>query len=98
MKGVEIMGRHDRNNQPQPIDFNALGQLNFAQLFQILGSMDINQLMAMLSQVKIDPNDPNNLLKEDDPRIGLLYSLKPFLPPENAYIIDEIVKGLTGKK
>lgn len=74
---------------------NALGNMDLASLFQLLGSLDINQLMAMLQQMRPDPNDPNSQFRPDDPRLGLLYSLKPLLPPENANLIDEVVKMLT---
>lgn len=77
------------------MDMNAFGNMDLASLFQLLASMDTNQLMALLSQMKIDPNDPNNRMRPDDPRIGLLNSLKSFMPPGNAYIIDDIIKMFT---
>lgn len=94
------MGHHHRNNNSnQPsFDMNSLANMDLGALFQMLSSMDMNQLMAMLSQIKFDPNDPNNQLRPDDPRLGILYSLKPLLPPENAHIIDDVIKTFTSGK
>jgi hypothetical protein len=93
------MGHHYRNNNNnQPFDLNALGNMDLGALFQLLGSMDTNQLMAMISQIPIDPNNPNATLRADDPRLGIFYSLRAFLPPENAHIIDEVIKTVTTPK
>lgn len=98
------MGHHRRKNkhkheteQVPSYDFNSLGNMNLGSLFQILSSIDISQLSGLLSQIKIDPNDERNILKEGDPRIDLLNSLKPFLPPDKTTIVDEVIRVFSPK-
>jgi hypothetical protein len=83
--------KNDRGSNPG-FDLNSLSQMDMTSVLQLLGTIDMNQLMNFLSQIKLDPNDPNLQLREGDPRIQVLQSLKTLLPPENAHVIDEVLK------
>jgi hypothetical protein len=102
------MSRHNRNRNDNPqqpqqtqtpnFDLNALNSMDLGTLFRLLNNVDPNQIAQMLSQVKVDPNDERNILREGDPRIGVLNSLKPFLPKEQQFIIDEVIRVFSPKQ
>lgn len=75
----------------QNIDFDSLVKMDLPHLLQFLRSLTPEQGKALFQQIKIDPNDERFQLKEGDPRLGFLYTLKSMLPPENAQIIDQII-------
>jgi hypothetical protein len=92
--------RHEHEPEPQqapPSNINSFGNMNLAGLFQILSAIDINQISGFLSTIKIDPTDERNVLKEGDPRIDLLNSLKPFLPNDKTNIVDEVIRVFSPK-
>jgi hypothetical protein len=98
------MGHHRKKKHrrqaeptPQPTDMNAFANLNLASLFQILNTIDISQFTGLLSQLNIDPKDERNVLKEGDPRIDLLNSLKPFLPPDKNNVVDDVINFFSPK-
>lgn len=89
--------RHQAEPTPQPMDMNAFANMNLASFFQILNSIDISQFTGLLSQLNIDPKDERNILKEGDPRIDLLNSLKPFLPTDKSNVVDDVIKFFSPK-
>lgn len=80
------------NNQFQNIDFDYLAKMDFTQLLQFLSSLTPEQAQTLFQQIKVDPNDERFILRDGDPRLGFLYSLKSFLPPQQGQIIDQIIK------
>jgi hypothetical protein len=80
------------NNQFQNIDFDYLAKMDFTQLLQFLSSLSPEQAQALFQQIKVDPNDERFVLRDGDPRLGFLYSLKSFLPAQQGQIIDQIIK------
>lgn len=81
----------NKNNPMQNIDFDTLAKMDFNQLIQFLSSLNPTQAQALFQQIKIDPNDERFILKDGDPRLGFLYTLRSLIPPENARIIDQII-------
>lgn len=79
------------NEQLQKLDFETLAKMDFGKLIQLLGSLNQEQAQNLFKQLKIDPNDERFQLRDGDPRLGFLYTLKSFIPPENAKIIDQII-------
>lgn len=80
-----------KKNPIQNIDFDTLAKMDFSQLIQFLSSLNPEQAQALFQQIKIDPNDERFILRDGDPRLGFLYTLKSLIPPENAKIIDQII-------
>lgn len=90
---------HNNKNLPnQNIDFDTLANMDIPTLLQFLGSLDQNQASALFQQLKIDPNDERFQLREGDPRLNMLYTLKSLVPPANAQIIDQIIMMFSAKK
>lgn len=82
------------------INNNPLNNINPNDLNSMLKNIDMNQVSSMISQITggqggslLDMGKP----KPNDYRIGVLNSLKPFLPEDKCSMIDEIVKYLTLK-
>lgn len=87
-----------KNNQPQQLDIDSLAKMDINVLLQFLTSLDQNQAMELFQNLKIDPSDERFQLKENDPRLNMLYTLKSLVPQENAQIIDRIIQTFTVKK
>lgn len=85
------MAGKNKDNSIQNMDFDALSKMDFGQLLQFLTSLTPEQAQALFQQIKIDPNDERFILRDGDPRLGFLYTLKSLVPPENAKIIDQII-------
>lgn len=81
----------NKKNPIQNTDFDTLSKMDLNQLLQFLTSLNPDQAQALFQQIKIDPNDERFILREGDPRLGFLYSLKSLMPPENGRIIDQII-------
>jgi hypothetical protein len=81
----------NKNKPIQNIDFDTLAKMDFSQLIQFLSSLNPDQAQALFQQIKIDPNDERFILKDGDPRLGFLYTLRSLIPPEKARIIDQII-------
>lgn len=85
------MAQNNRFN-PQNMDFDTLAKMDLGALIQFLTSLDQNQAAALFQNLKIDPNDERFKLRDGDPRLNMLMSLKSLVPPENAKVIDQIIK------
>lgn len=85
------MAGKNKDNSIQNMDFDALAKMDFGQLLKFLTSLTPEQAQALFQQIKIDPNDERFILRDGDPRLGFLYTLKSLVPPENAKIIDQII-------
>lgn len=85
------MAGKNKDNSIQNMDFDALSKMDFSQLLQFLTSLTPEQAQTLFQQIKIDPNDERFILRDGDPRLGFLYTLKSLVPPENAKIIDQII-------
>lgn len=81
----------NKNKPIQNIDFDTLAKMDFSQLIKFLTSLSPEQAQSLFQQIKIDPNDERFILREGDPRLGFLYTLRSLIPPENAKIIDQII-------
>lgn len=90
-RGARMSKNKDKNEQLKNIDFDTLSKMDFGQLIKFLGSLNPEQAQNLFNQLKIDPNDERFQLRDGDPRLNFLYSLKSFVPPENAKIIDQII-------
>lgn len=90
------MAHNKNNNLPQNIDFDTLARMDLGTLMQFLTSLDQNQAAALFQNLKIDPNDERFRLREGDPRLNMLMTLRSFVPPQNAQIIDQIIKIFSG--
>lgn len=88
----ETMARNNKYNPSQGIDFDTLAKMDLGTLLQFLTSLDQNQAAALFQNLKIDPNDERFKLREGDPRLAMLTTLRSLVPPENAQIIDQIIK------
>lgn len=85
------MAGKNKDNSIQNMDFDTLSKMDFSQLLQFLTSLTPEQAQTLFQQIKIDPNDERFILRDGDPRLGFLYTLKSLVPPENAKIIDQII-------
>jgi hypothetical protein len=92
------MAHNIKPNPSQGIDFDTLAKMDLGALVQFLTSLDQNQAATLFQNLKIDPNDERFRLKEGDPRLNMLSTLKSFVPPENAQIIDQIIKVFSAHK
>lgn len=81
----------NKDNSIQNMDFDTLSKMDFSQLLKFLTSLTPEQAQTLFQQIKIDPNDERFILRDGDPRLGFLYTLKSLVPPENAKIIDQII-------
>ncbi len=88
------MAGKNKDNSIQNMDFDALAKMDFSQLLKFLTSLTPEQAQALFQQIKIDPNDERFILRDGDPRLGFLYTLRSLVPPENAKIIDQIITTL----
>lgn len=85
------MANKNKDDKLQNINFDTLSKMDFGKLIQLLGSLNPEQAQNLFNQLKIDPNDERFQLRDGDPRLGFLYTLKSFVPPENGKIIDQII-------
>lgn len=85
------MSGKNKDNSIQNMDFDTLSKMDFTQLLQYLSSLSPEQAQTLFQQIKIDPNDERFILRDGDPRLGFLYTLKSLVPPEKAKIIDQII-------
>lgn len=86
------MAHNKKFNPSQEVDFETLAKMDLGSLMQFLTSLDQNQASALFQNLKIDPNDERFKLREGDPRLNMLSALRSLVPPENAQIIDQIIK------
>jgi hypothetical protein len=87
-----------------------LGNVDMSALSGLLNNIDINQVMSMMAPLMNSNTAPNfapNVAPNggplpaaplfpaiNDPRVAVLNSIKPFLPPHRITIIDQIIKFL----
>lgn len=95
------MGKHKRSRDSEPQNqYNSPNPFNQNMLMEMLNNVDISQLGSLINALNtngVNLNDININSSEDkqesnDKTVQLLNSLKPFLTPKRAQIIDKIVE------